>query len=345
MSTASRLTPRERQRRVIAAMAEHRLFHRMVIRQGVDLAGALRLGFGDQILKALRQCVACPNPQSCRAWFRAQRPPASYVAFCPNAKLIETCRILDSGATPFETGASEVAADREPTLAEVLAEPIAQLLMAADGIVGGSGAAAAVDDGSIRPLMEDAMTQDLLGALRQDHRDMTALLGALDWQIGEFESGRQPDYELIDATLEYFLSFPDIRHHPQEVRIFEKLRERAPGLAEEGGDLAAAHEDLAARARDFATALRAVLQDVEVSREALARWGRGFIELQRRHMEMEERSFFPAAAKALEAEDWSDLIRSASADDRSRDRETDDRFARIRHMILAWQAQDEAVAK
>jgi hemerythrin-like domain-containing protein len=325
-------------------MAEHRLFHRMVTRQGVDLAGALRLGFGDRIFAALRRCEACPHPQSCRAWFRSQSPPASYIAFCPNATLIETCRILDSGAPSLETGAREVAAGREPMLAEVLAEPIVQLLMAADGICGGS-CAAAVGDGSTRPLTEDAMVHDLLDALRQDHRDMTALLGALDWQIGEFESGRQPDYELIDATLEYFLSFPDIRHHPQEVRIFEKLGERAPGLAEEVGDLAAAHEDLAARARDFATALRAVLQDVEVSREALARWGRGFIELQRRHMEMEERSFFPAAAKGLAAEDWSDLLRSVSADDRSRDRETDDRFARVRRMILAWQVQDEAVAK
>jgi hemerythrin-like domain-containing protein len=322
-------------------MVEHRFFHRMVTRQGVDLAGAWRLGFGDRIFAALGRCEACPHAQSCRAWFRLQSPPASYIAFCPNAKLIETCRILDSGAPSLETGGREAAAGREPTLAEVLAEPIVQLLMAADGTGGGS-CAAAVGDGSTRSLMEDGMTQDLLGALRRDHRDMMALLAALDWQIGEFESGRQPDYELIDVTLEYFLSFADIRHHPEEVRIFEKLRERAPRLVEEVGDLAAAHEELAARARDFATALRAVLQDVEVSREALARWGRSFIELQRRHIEMEERSFFPAAAKALEAEDWSDLLRSASAEDRSRDRETDDRFARVRRKILAWQAQNEA---
>ena len=184
---------------------------------------------------------------------------------------------------------------------------------------------------------------EAIGLLRQQHRNMVALLRALEWQVNEFEKGKQPDYDVISATMDYFLEFPDVTHHPNEERIFAKLRERDPSIAQQVGDLRIAHQELAARARDFATALRVVLQDAEVSREAVARWARGLIDLQRRHIDLEESAIFPAAAKALTAEDWSNLSAlMTTMDDPLSNGQASDRFEKLRKTILDWQAEDQA---
>jgi hemerythrin-like domain-containing protein len=102
------------------------------------------------------------------------------------------------------------------------------------------------------------------------------------------------------------------------------------------------HHDLAARAHDFITALCAVLQDVEVSREAVARWAHGFIDMQRRHINMEESALFPAAAKVLDASDWADLALISAEDDPVIGVQASERFEQLRKQILRWQSQDEA---
>jgi hemerythrin-like domain-containing protein len=192
-------------------------------------------------------------------------------------------------------------------------------------------------------IVEGPIMPEALGLLRQDHRNMVAVLQALEWQIKEFETGKQPDYEVIDAAMEYFLAFPDALHHPKEERIFEKLAERDANLAQQVGDLRVAHQELAARARYFATALQAVLKDAELPREAFARWAHGFIDVQRRHMAMEESVFFPAAARALAAEDWTDLDEPATGEeDPLISGEAGDKFELLRKAILIWQAQDES---
>ncbi len=184
---------------------------------------------------------------------------------------------------------------------------------------------------------------EALGLLREEHRNMLAILRALEWQVNQFENGNQPDYDVIGATLDYFLSFPDVCHHSKEELIFAKLRELDRRIAQQIGDLPIAHQELATRAREFATAMRAVMEEVEVSREALARWARDFIDLQRRHIDMEESTFFPAAARALTAKDWGDVrTLMTTEDDPLLGQQVGERLEQLRKTILSWQAQDEA---
>src|SRR5579864_8752991 len=105
-----------------------------------------------------------------------------------------------------------------------------------------------------------------LDMLRQEHRGLADLLRALECQVAEFESCNQPDYDVIGAVLDYFLSFPDVFHHPKEELILAKLRERDPRTAHQIGNLRIAHQELAARAREFADALRVVLREAELPR-------------------------------------------------------------------------------
>jgi len=165
---------------------------------------------------------------------------------------------------------------------------------------------------------------------------MAALLRMLVWQVGKFQSGKRPDYDVISAILEYFLSFPDVYHHPREDMVFAKLRDRDPRAAETIRDLLTEHTELAARAREFLTELRAVLEEAEIPREAFTRCARRFIDHQRQHIDMEESAFFPAAEKALTLKDWGELnALMAKADDAG------ERFEQLRKAILQWQAEDE----
>ena len=179
---------------------------------------------------------------------------------------------------------------------------------------------------------------EALDLLRQDHGNMAALLRMLDRQIGEFRDGRRPDYDVIAAILDYFLSFPDACHHPREDLIFERLRNRDLQAIEAIGDLQSEHRQLAAEAREFLAALRAVLEEAEIPRDALYARARRFIDRQRLHIGMEESTFFPVAERSLTPADWTELEALMPKTD------VRERFEPLRQMILRWQADDEAVA-
>ena len=80
---------------------------------------------------------------------------------------------------------------------------------------------------------------------------MAALVKALEWQVAEFDAGRAPDYDVIRSAVDYFLSFPDLYHHPKEDLVFSRLKARAPDVVERIGDLRREHEALAARMREL----------------------------------------------------------------------------------------------
>jgi hemerythrin-like domain-containing protein len=181
---------------------------------------------------------------------------------------------------------------------------------------------------------------EILDELRREHDSVASVLNILERQVFTFEARGRPDYELIEAAVEYFGGFPDRCHHPKEDLVFAKLRQRDAEAAEKVGDLVAAHARLAETLRTFAAGLRAVVDEAELPRTAFTRWAREFIELQRQHMAMEESSFFPAAAKTLTPRDWGEV---AAAMPKAADPlpGSEAKFEALRRSILAWQAEDD----
>ncbi|HYN37757.1 MAG TPA: hemerythrin domain-containing protein, partial [Rhodospirillales bacterium] len=185
----------------------------------------------------------------------------------------------------------------------------------------------------------DSMTE-VIRVLRREHANMAALVKALEWQVAEFEAGRAPDYDVIRSAVDYFLSFPDLYHHPKEDLVFARLKVRTPDVTERIGDLRREHEALAARTREFAAGLKAVLDEANVPREAFVRWGRAFIDLQQQHMHMEETEFFPAALQHLGPDDWRELEGAMTTpDDPLFGERVGERFESLRKSILEWQEQ------
>ncbi len=151
---------------------------------------------------------------------------------------------------------------------------------------------------------------EVLRILKEEHENLTRLLDLLNGEIEALGKGGNPDYDLINSLLEYNLTFPDLCHHPKEDVVLAKLKEINPAAAAEVGDLEAEHRELARLARRFVEGVRHVLAEEEVPRDEVMKMAREFSEFLHRHIEMEERIFFPAALESLKAEDWDSVDRA-----------------------------------
>ena len=148
--------------------------------------------------------------------------------------------------------------------------------------------------------------------LDREHRNIERLLDMLEHELDIFDRGERPDYEVIRAVIAYFEVYTDLYHHPQEDQVFAQLKIRDPGAAAKIGDLALDHMKGAERLRSVAQAVDMVLAGQEMLRADVDAIVREFLAHERRHIMMEDRIFFPAARKALLAEDWAGLAAAMS---------------------------------
>jgi hemerythrin-like domain-containing protein len=185
---------------------------------------------------------------------------------------------------------------------------------------------------------------DVIAQLREEHRNIAKVLGALEHQLAIFDKGEQPDYDVLAAIADYFVGFPDRCHHPKEDLVYAKMRGRDAILAGAMTALDAEHDKISTLARRFQEAVRNVMQEVEVSRSAFDEVARHFLEEQRHHMRMEEEHFFPLALQVLTADDWKEIETAISEEQDPVFRaETSKNFAALRDNIFKWESEDEAM--
>jgi hemerythrin-like domain-containing protein len=179
--------------------------------------------------------------------------------------------------------------------------------------------------------------------LRQEHRNIEKLLLILERELSVFARGDRPDYEVIQAVIAYFVVYTDLYHHPPEDMIFEKLKVRDSIAAATIGDIAADHRVGAERLHRVAQAIESVLADRDLLRQAVNDITRDFIEHERRHIAMEERDFFPAAVRALQAHDWTEIAsRLNDQKDPLFSEGVEHRFEGVRRYILQLEREAEA---
>ncbi len=179
--------------------------------------------------------------------------------------------------------------------------------------------------------------------LREEHRDIEKLLVVLEGELGVFDRQEAPDYEIIQAVISYFQDYPDCCHHPKEDMVFEKLRARDPIAAESVGDIEAEHRHEAERLQRVAHLVRSVPLDHDIPRKPFDDDMRGFIEQERAHMKMEEQILFPAAAKALRPEDWSEIdLKWSDTNESLFNVALEEKCHSLRDRILRWARENKA---
>jgi len=178
---------------------------------------------------------------------------------------------------------------------------------------------------------------EIVRRLRQEHASMAGLLDVLERQIAVFSQGRDPDYDMIEAVVEYCQTYPDLCHHPKEDLVYEALCACDAAAAEAVGDLVAEHRELATLTRRLADAVHDVLQEGSMPRDSLATLARDFIAGYRRHMEMEETLFFPAALGSIGETEWAEIdAQVIDREDPLFGANVEKRFQALRDDILAF---------
>jgi hemerythrin-like domain-containing protein len=179
--------------------------------------------------------------------------------------------------------------------------------------------------------------------LSREHRNVEVLLSILERELDIFDRSGRPDYEVIRAIVSYFEVYTEVYHHLQEDLVLAKLEIRDPAAAKKFGSLALEHQRGSQRLRRVARAIDAVLADREVLRESVNSIIRDFIEHERRHIMMEDHDFFPAAVKALEPKDWTEIASAlTSHDDPLFSDAVEETFDTVRTRILQLEQEAEA---
>jgi len=145
---------------------------------------------------------------------------------------------------------------------------------------------------------------DVIDTLQTEHRNLRSLLELLQEQTDILASGERPDFDLLLDILDYIANYPDVIHHPKEDAVFRVYRERSDQGADTIDALMREHDTLRSMTKELRDALSGVDQDAFVPREKLEQQCRAYIDLQRRHMAIEESAVFPLVRRALKSADW-----------------------------------------
>ena len=183
---------------------------------------------------------------------------------------------------------------------------------------------------------------NIIQILLEEHRNIDKLLLVLEHELEVFDRSEEPDYEILQAVIQYFQDYPESCHHPKEDMVFEKLKVRDPAAANRIGDVEAEHQVETKRLRQLVEAVEEILAGREFLRQTFHDVVRDFIEHQRQHMDKEERLLFPAAIQGLRPDDWAEI------DARLNDRKDplfngviETKFQALQRTILRWQRETE----
>jgi hemerythrin-like domain-containing protein len=183
---------------------------------------------------------------------------------------------------------------------------------------------------------------NIIQILLEEHRNIDKLLLVLEHELEVFDRSEEPDYEILQAVIQYFQDYPESCHHPKEDLVFEKLKVRDPAAADRVGDAEAEHQVETMRLRRLVEAVEEILAGREFLRQTFHEVVHDFIEHQRQHMDKEERLLFPAAAKSLLPDDWADIdARLSDRKDPLFNGIIETKFQALQRTILRWERETE----
>jgi len=183
---------------------------------------------------------------------------------------------------------------------------------------------------------------NIIQILLEEHRNIDRLLLVLEHELEVFDRSEEPDYEILQAVIQYFQDYPENCHHPKEDLVFEKLKMRDPAAAERVGDAEAEHKIETERLRRLVEAIEEILAGREFLRQTFHDVVYDFIKHQRQHMDKEERLLFPAAVNGLRPDDWAEIdARLSDRKDPLFNGVIETKFQALQRTILRWERETE----
>ena len=144
---------------------------------------------------------------------------------------------------------------------------------------------------------------NILDSLHQDHVHMAELLDLLEVQLERLrhpEGEQQADISLMSSIARYFVSYPEVTHHPTEDQLFRELAGDNLEFSEQVKQLQSDHAVLKKLGQEFENLTDDVVSGDVVGREDIVHATENFLARQREHMNLEETAVLPAAAERLD---------------------------------------------
>lgn len=139
-----------------------------------------------------------------------------------------------------------------------------------------------------------------MSELREDHRNMSVVLEALERTVNEARADKDPDFELVEEIMRYMTVYPDAVHHPKEDILYAKLEKLRPELAEGLDDVDKDHREIAALGTALRDDVEAIVAGAAVRREHFVADCENYVRRLRDHMQWEETDLFERIDEMLE---------------------------------------------
>ncbi|MGA8260074.1 MAG: hemerythrin domain-containing protein [Arenicellales bacterium] len=144
-----------------------------------------------------------------------------------------------------------------------------------------------------------------LSIIRNEHRNLAAVLFSMEKLIDEIESGKQPEFKVFHGLLTYIDRFLEQYHHPKEDKyLFPVLMQRCPEITAVLEERAQEHRDGQQWLFQVLKALSAYESLGDGERAGFAGTLRRYIDFERNHAISEEKRILPLAREKLLPADW-----------------------------------------
>ena len=167
-----------------------------------------------------------------------------------------------------------------------------------------------------------------------EHVNFAALLDLLEGQLDRFKRGAPPDYELMLDIMYYMTRYPDVLHHVKEDLAFARIGQREAGVRPVVDRLTEQHARLKQSGDALVLALDGIVNGSITLRDHVSAPGRGYIADFRSHMNVEETTILPLAARLLHDADWAAIDGAIQhIDDPLLGSQEEERFGALRRRI------------
>jgi hemerythrin-like domain-containing protein len=142
---------------------------------------------------------------------------------------------------------------------------------------------------------------------QNEHVNFARMLDLLAAQLDVLHEGETPHYELMLDVMFYMTHYPDVVHHPKEDLAFARIRERDASAGPLIDELDRQHVELHRMGQELVASLSEIVSGAIASRDSVEGPARRYIDVFRRHMDLEDHEIMPYATRLLQAKDWSEI--------------------------------------
>ena len=167
-----------------------------------------------------------------------------------------------------------------------------------------------------------------------EHVNFAALLDLLEGQLDRFKRGAPPDYELMLDIMYYMTRYPDVLHHVKEDLAFARIGQREAGVRPVVDRLTEQHARLKQSGDALVLALDGIVNGAITLRDHVNAPGRAYVADFRSHMQVEEVTILPLAARLLHDGDWAAIDGAIQhIDDPLFSNQAEERYSALRRKI------------